>query len=498
MITLTAGEIASLVGGELHHIDPATQVEGPVEFDSRNVTPGCIFAALPGARVDGHTFATGAINDGAALVLAAREVGVPSVVLAPLGKQDSNAEAFAHDPDGSGAAVLAAMGKLARHTVDTLAETADLQVVGVTGSAGKTSTKDLIASVLRSDGATVAPPGSFNNELGHPYTALRVGERTKYLVAEMSARGIGHIAHLAEIAPPKIGVVLNVGSAHLGEFGSRENIARAKGELVEALPADGVAILNADDDLVSAMAARTQAPVLKYGTTAAAATDPQVAVYATGIELDEVARASFTLHLPDSAPQPVQLQIFGQHQVSNALAAAAVGHAMGLPAEQIARCLSEHTAASANRMDVRTRADGVTVINDSYNANPESMRAGIAALAFTVSARPDAKSWAVLGQMGELGDDAIAAHEALAEVLDSRHIDHLVVVGDGPARSALAKAALNRGITTVSVADTDAAVDAVARAVRAGDVVLVKASYADRLWRVAEGLLAGSELKENK
>lgn len=498
MITMTAGEIAALVGGELHHIDPDTPIEGPVEFDSRNVTRGSIFAALPGARVDGHDFAAGAVADGAALVLAARDIGVPAVVIKPLGKQDSNAEAFAHDPDGAGAAVLAAMGKLARATVDTLAERTGLQVVGVTGSAGKTSTKDLIASVLQGDGPTVAPPGSFNNELGHPYTALRVGQDTKYLVAEMSARGIGHIAHLAEIAPPKIGVVLNVGSAHLGEFGSRENIAQAKGELVEALPADGTAILNADDDLVSAMDKRTAAPVLKYSTAAHAAANPQVQIYATDIQLDEVARASFTLNLPGATPQSVRLQIFGLHQVSNALAAAAVGHAVGLSAQHIAQGLSAHTAASANRMDVRTRTDGVTIINDSYNANPESMRAGIAALAYTVSARPDANSWAVLGQMGELGDDAIGEHEALAEVLDSRHISHLVVVGDGPARSALAKAAQKRGINTVSVADTDAAISVVSRGARPGDVVLVKASYTDRLWRVAEGLLAGSELKENK
>ncbi|HJE84567.1 MAG TPA: UDP-N-acetylmuramoyl-tripeptide--D-alanyl-D-alanine ligase, partial [Corynebacterium amycolatum] len=234
MIALTAAEIAHIVGGELAHVNDDATVTQPAEFDSRKIREGSLFLALPGARVDGHDFIDQAVAAGATMALAARDVGQPAVVVKPLGKQDSNADAFAHDPDGSGAAVLEALGKLARYVVDELKKD-QLHVVGVTGSAGKTSTKDMMATLLRTDGPTVAPKGSFNNEIGHPYTVLQCTSETKYLVAEMSARGIGHVAHLARIAPPTIGAVLNVGTAHLGEFGSREAIAQAKGELVEAL-----------------------------------------------------------------------------------------------------------------------------------------------------------------------------------------------------------------------------------------------------------------------
>ncbi|WP_260433190.1 Mur ligase family protein, partial [Corynebacterium bovis] len=221
MIELTAGTVAEVTGGAL--IDGAhedTVVTGPVEFDSRAVTPGSIFMALPGARVDGHDFAGAALGDGAALVMVGRGVGPPALLCPSVAESGNpgtaNAAYLEHDPDGTGARVLAAVGRLARHNTDVLVRENGLTVVGVTGSAGKTSTKDLIAAVLAEDGETVAPPGSFNNEIGHPYTVLRAGRTTRHLVTEMSARGRGHIAQLARIAPPRIGVVLNVGSAHLG------------------------------------------------------------------------------------------------------------------------------------------------------------------------------------------------------------------------------------------------------------------------------------------
>lgn len=486
MIRLTLAEVAAAVGGELiDGADPAAVVTGAVEFDSRQVTPGTLFVALPGQRVDGHDFVAGAIESGAVAALVARRVGSPAILVPPaeIPAHQADAYAFAHDTTGATPAVLQALGKLARRVVDRCAAKG-LKVVGVTGSAGKTSTKDLLATVLRSAGETVAPPGSFNNEIGHPYTALKCTELTEFLVAEMSARGIGHIAHLATIAPPRIGVVLNVGSAHLGEFGSRANIAEAKGELVEALPADGLAVLNADDDLVQAMSRRTKARTVFFSTKRKAD------YYATDIKLDEVARASFVLHVPgDTAGYPVRLQVFGEHQVSNALAAAAVGVEAGLAPAEVATALSAHRNASANRMDVKTRPDGVTVINDSYNANPESMRAGIAALSFTAHGRSDVRSWAVLGQMAELGDDAVAEHEAIADALVAMRIDNLVAVGTDVNCHALATAAEDQGITTYTADSAESAVNLVDAKLRPGDVVLVKASNSASLWRVAAGLL---------
>ncbi|MDY3127824.1 MAG: UDP-N-acetylmuramoyl-tripeptide--D-alanyl-D-alanine ligase [Corynebacterium sp.] len=509
MIALSLAEIATVIGGVLDHVeDPEAKVTGFVEFDSRKVTPGGLFVALPGAHVDGHDFARMAVDKGAVAVIAARPVGVPAIVVEPTGAMEgegANADIYAHDADGAAAAVIRAFAKLAQHVCSTLVAHNGLKVIGVTGSAGKTSTKDLIASVLRSNGATVAPPGSFNNEIGHPYTALRCDEHTRYLVAEMSARGIGHIRALAATVPPHVGVVLNVGSAHLGEFGSRENIAQAKGELVEALPSGndgGVAVLNADDPLVAAMAARTTAKVVTY--SAAKPPAPGADYFATDIELDYLARPSFLLHAPGAEPVRVTLQVFGVHQVSNSLAAAAAAIESGLSLADVAAALSGHQNASAHRMDVHTRADGVTVINDSYNANPDSMRAAIAALGYTTAARPDARSIAVLGEMGELGDKAQEAHREIGAELAKYHVTHLIVVGTSLNCRALEEEARQLGIPTSVSEDVNQAVAEVSSIVSSApsgvddwnqrkekDVVLVKASNAQKLWLVSDQLLRG-------
>lgn len=498
MIEMTSGTIAEVTGGQL--VDGATAetvVTGPVEFDSRRITPGSVFMALPGQRVDGHDFVPGALRDGAALVMVGRPVGAPSLLCTDESAGEGadsaqrNAAYLDSDPDGVGERVLTAVGRLARYNTDTLVAEEGLTVVGVTGSAGKTSTKDLLGAVLTRGGETVAPPGSFNNEIGHPYTALKAGRDTRFLVAEMSARGQGHIAHLARIAPPRVGVVLNVGTAHLGEFGSREAIARAKGELVGSLPSaadGGLAVLNADDDFVSAMRSRTDARIVRFSMHG-----NEADYSASDITLDEVARASFTMHHPHGEPVQVTLGVFGAHQVSNALAAAAVGMESGLDAATVAGALNSHVAASENRMDVRTRADGVTVINDTYNANPDSMRAGVDALAYTATGRPDAQSWAVLGQMGELGDGAREEHALLGEVLAQRRIGNAVVVGNGVNQNALAESAEAHGVSVRQVENADAAVNFLDLNVGANDVVLVKASYADGLWSVAEGLFVGEE-----
>ncbi|MFD3705199.1 UDP-N-acetylmuramoyl-tripeptide--D-alanyl-D-alanine ligase [Nocardia sp. NPDC058658] len=490
MIEMTLREIADVVGGELHDVpDPQALVTGSVEFDSRRIGSGDLFLALPGANSDGHDYAAQAVAAGAVAVLAARPVGVPAIVVAPeLGSVPATSVALSSDADGSGAAVLAALAELARVSTERLAERTGLTVVGVTGSSGKTSTKDLLAAVLAPLGAVVAPPGSFNNELGHPWTALRAGPDTKFLALELSARGTGHIAELARIAPPRIGVVLNVGTAHLGEFGSREAIAQAKGELVEALPAEGLAVLNADDPNVSAMASRTKARVVKVGLSGDAD------IRATDVITDDQARAHFTMHVGD-ASIPVRLAVHGEHQVGNALAAAAVALECGADLATVAQALSGATAASVRRMDVTTTPAGVTVINDSYNANPDSVRAALKALV-TLAKPANRRSWAVLGEMGELGDTSVIEHDAIGRLAVRLDVDRLIVVGTGRPSHGMHQGAVMEGSwgeESILVPDIDAAIALLDDEIAAGDVVLVKASKAVGLWAVAEHLTGAAE-----
>ncbi|HEY0934729.1 MAG TPA: UDP-N-acetylmuramoyl-tripeptide--D-alanyl-D-alanine ligase [Trebonia sp.] len=470
MIPLSAAEVAQLAGGTLTGGASAAgagpAVTGPVVIDSRQAGPGTLFAALPGEHADGHDYAAAAVAGGAAAVLAARPLpgaGVPVIVV----------------PD-----VTLALGQLARAVLSRLPAVA---VVGITGSSGKTSTKDLTAQVIEHLGPTVAPAGSLNNELGLPLTVLRADAATRYLVLEMSARGIGHIAYLAGIAPPRIGAVLNVGRAHAGEFGSLDAVAKAKGELVEALPAGtagGVAILNADDDNVAAMAARTRARVVTTSVQPGRAAD----VRAAGITLDDLGRASFTLHL-GGASAPVRLALHGRHHVANALAAAAAAAELGLGVPAIADALSAATARSGKRMELTRRRDGVLVVNDAYNANPDSTRAAIDALAhLTGNGR---RGIAVLGYMAELGDIAAESHAEAGRLAAQAGAAVIVAVGDGAA-PVLDGARATPGWhgEAVSAADPEAAVAALRNRLRPGDVVLVKASKAAGLGQVADGLLA--------
>ncbi|MFD4527816.1 UDP-N-acetylmuramoyl-tripeptide--D-alanyl-D-alanine ligase [Streptomyces sp. NPDC058470] len=457
MIALSLAEIAAVVGGQTYDIpDPAVQVTGPVVIDSRQVKDGSLFAAFVGERVDGHDFAQVVVDAGAVAVLASRPVGVPAIVVAD---------------------VQTALGALARHVVERLGAT----LVALTGSAGKTSTKDLIAQVLRSKAPTVFTPGSFNNEIGLPLTALSATEETRFLVLEMGARGIGHIRYLANLTPPRIGLVLNVGTAHIGEFGGREQIAQAKGELVEGLPEDGAAILNADDPLVRAMASRTKARVILFGES------DEADVRAENVRLTESGQPSFSLRTP-SGCSDVTMRLYGEHHVSNALAAAAVAHELGLSADEIAGALSEAGSLSRWRMEVTERPDGVTVVNDAYNANPESMRAALRALVAMGRGR---RTWAVLGQMAELGDEALAEHDAIGRLAVRLNVSKLVAVG-GREASWLQLGAYNEGSwgeESVHVSDAQAAVDLLRSELRPGDVVLVKASRSVGLERVALALL---------
>ncbi|WP_068184948.1 UDP-N-acetylmuramoyl-tripeptide--D-alanyl-D-alanine ligase [Mycobacterium sp. UM_CSW] len=503
MIDLTVAQIAEIVGGTLADITPEDAAElrvtGTVEFDSRAVGPGGLFLALPGARSDGHDHAPSAIAAGAVAVLAARPVGVPAIVVTPTRADDTRAGVLEHDADGSGAAVLAALAKLARAVAAELVA-GGLTIIGITGSSGKTSTKDLVAAVLAPLGEVVAPPGSFNNELGHPWTVLRATRRTDYLVLEMSARHPGNIAALAEIATPAIGVVLNVGTAHLGEFGSREAIARTKSELPQAVPSSGVVILNVDDPAVAAMADVTTARVVRVSRASQTDGGPSD-VWADGVSLDELARPRFTLHAMDSAA-PVQLSVFGDHQVTNALCAGAVALQCGAGIEQVADALAGAGPVSRHRMQLTTRADGVTVIDDAYNANPDSMRAGLQALAWIANGPDPAqkrRSWAVLGEMAELGDDAITEHDRIGRLAVRLDVSRLVVVGTGRSMSAMHAGAVLEGAGgswgsgergSVNVADGDAALALLRAELRPGDVVLVKASNAAGLGALAEALAA--------
>jgi UDP-N-acetylmuramoyl-tripeptide--D-alanyl-D-alanine ligase len=467
VIALSLAEIAAVVGGQTYDIpDPAVQVTGPVVRDSREVEPGSLFVAFVGERVDGHDFAEAVVAAGAVAVLASRPVGVPAIVVAD---------------------VQAALGALARHVVERLGAT----LVALTGSAGKTSTKDLIAQVLRSKAPTVFTPGSLNNEIGLPLTALSATEETRFLVLEMGARGIGHISYLTDLTPPRIGLVLNVGTAHIGEFGGREQIAQAKGELVESLPpseAGGVAVLNADDPLVRAMASRTKARVILFGESG------EADVRAENVRLTDAGQPAFRLHTP-SGCSDVTMRLYGEHHVSNALAAAAVAHELGMSADEIALALSEAGSLSRWRMEVTERPDGVTVVNDAYNANPESMRAALRALAAMgkASQAQGGRTWAVLGQMAELGDEALAEHDAVGRLAVRLNVSKLVAVG-GREASWLQLGAYNEGSwgeESVHVSDAQAAVDLLRSELRPGDVVLVKASRSVGLERVAQALLDG-------
>ncbi len=456
MLPLSLGEIAQLVGGRLRDADPGTVVSGSVEYDSRKLGPGGLFVAFPGEQVDGHDYVRTALDLGAVAAMTTRQVAGPRIEVA----------------DG-----LRALTALASAVARRLPAT----VIGITGSSGKTSTKDLLAQLLVLAGPTIAPTGSMNNELGHPYTVLRADAQTRFLVLELGARGIGQVRHLARIAPPRIGVVLNVGTAHVGVFGTREAIARAKGELVESLPADGLAVLNADDPLVLGMAARTSARVVTVGESADAD------VRAEDVTLDELGRPGFVLRAGGESAS-VQLRLVGAQHVGNALAVVAVASAAGLSLSAVARGLGAAVLTSRWRMEVTERNDGVTIINDAYNANPESTRAALEALASLARVRRGigGRSFAVLGPMAELGRSELVEHNAVGRL--AARLDIARVIAVGPAARPIQRAAALEGSwggDAQWVPDVDAAVAALRAQLRPGDVVLVKASRAASLERVA-------------
>jgi UDP-N-acetylmuramoyl-tripeptide--D-alanyl-D-alanine ligase len=427
--------------------------------DSRAAGPGDLFVALKGERVDGARFAGAAVAAGAvAAVVVAPEPGVPCVEVA--------------DPLAALAAVATAVrGRSAA------------RVAGITGSSGKTLTKDLLAGVLGTTLLTVASEGSFNNEVGLPLTLARLEPDTQALVVELGARGPGHIAELCALARPHLGVVTNVGTAHYGMFGSRAAIAAAKGELVEALPADGAAVLNADDPLVMGMAGRTSARVVSYGLAGGGRERPDVV--AEDVTLGDLGRPRFTLVTPDGRAE-ARLPLPGEHLVADALAAAAAGWVLGVGADAAAEGIAR-AELSPMRMQVRTLPGGAVVLDDAYNANPASMAAALRTLA--TARRPGGRTIAVLGDMAELGPIADEEHDRVGRLAVRLGVDRLVGVGDGG--RIIVQAARLEGIWEPDDAQAVAAADAVTEAVGPlgpADVVLVKASRAAGLERVVAAL----------
>ena len=438
---LTTDDLAAAAGGEV--LGEVADVDG-ASIDSRGDVAGRLFVPIVAER-DGHDFIDTALAGGARAYLTSREdrSGRPAV------RVSDTLDA------------LLDLGRLARkHLGD--------RVIGVTGSVGKTSTKDLLASVLETTWRTTANKASFNNEMGVPLTLLEAPDGTEAVITEMGARRVGHIAMLCDVASPTVGIVTAIEGAHIEQFGSLEQVAVAKGELVEALPHTGIAVLNADQELVAALASRTRAQVVRYGVHVRDAH-----VIADDLVLDDELRARFILRSPWGS-MPVRLAVRGRHQVGNALAAAATGLALGIPIEQVAEGLAG-AALSPMRMDLRRRDDGLMVLDDSYNANPASTSAALHALSeLSVQRRV-----AVLGVMAELGVDEEAGHSLVADLARSLDIAVISVGTDA-----------YRGSGVEQVDDVGAAVEALERlGLGDGDAVLIKGSRVAGLERVAQWLL---------
>lgn len=455
--------IAEATRGVVH--GPDVSANGPVVTDSREAAPGGVYVARRGENADGHDYVASAARAGAVCALVERVVDLsdcPPITQVVVG-------------DATGA-----LGDLARAQLEALRAGGAIDVVAVTGSVGKTTTKDLLLQVLSADAPTVAPRLSFNNEVGLPLTVLTADESTRHLVLEMGASGPGHIAYLTRIAPPDVAIELVVGHAHMGGFGSVAGVAEAKAELIEGSRQGATAVLNADDPNVAAMAPRAKGPVVRFSPSGAGAD-----VVAEDVRVDAAGRASFTLAAPEGR-EPVSLALVGAHHVANALAAAAGARALGLGLPLIARALSGARALSPHRMDVRGLRIGavpLTLIDDSYNANIDSMRAAVAALEAIGKGR---RTIAVLSEMLELGEDSPATHRAVGAMLSGAGVDALIGLGrDAHYYSEGAASVPDR----VLVEDPGAALAAVLDRLTDDCVVLVKGSYNSYSWQVADGLL---------
>lgn len=495
MIALTASELAEIVDGTLiNGLDPETVVTGTVHYDSRKVAAGDVFFAMPGARVDGHDFVPTVYEQGASFAVVTSHIDQPALLLNPQSTDDaSNQLAFASDDDGRLRRTVTALSDLASAVVKTLVDDHGLTVVGITGSAGKTTTKDMLGAVLSSVGETIAPSGSLNNEIGFPWTALQATTSTRFLVLETSARGVGHIEHLCSIVAPHTAVVLNVGSAHIGEFGSQQIIAQAKSELVAHIDtsiSSPCAVLNADDPLVAAIHSADSVTRILFGLSTSAH------VRAENVTTNALGCAQFDVVIHGQSYGSLQLNIPGEHQVSNALSVIATAVSLDLQIPPMLTQLAAVSTISSGRMAMTQCRNNITVINDAYNANPESMRSAlktIAVMARAADARTPRKTWAILGYMAELGEEEILAHDALGRFAVRIDISKIIVVGKGRPMRALLQGAIQEGSwgdEALHFEDISQAMSYVTEHVGQDDIVLFKASNSIGLGAVADTFAA--------
>ena len=448
MIQMSIAEMAQIMGGRANG-DVELSNQAQFHFDSREVRAGDIFLALKGERADGHDYVADAISSGAALSIVSQAVSSPHILVGD---------------------VLVAIAKLASHV---RGELKGLKVIGITGSQGKTTTKDLLFSILSNEGETSASLASLNNELGVPLTLLRCTDKSKYCILEMGARKSGDIAALTSLANPDVGAVLKVGNAHLGQFGSQEMIAKTKGELIAGLKSGAVAVLGTYDSFTPEMASAKGVMRVTFGDSA------KCDIRAADIE----ARGGFA-HFDlviGSDRHAVELQILGLHQISNALAAAAIASSLGVSVNRIASALSNHAPLSKWRMEL-DEANGLTLINDSYNANPESMEAALKVLSLLAQEK-GGRSWAFLGLMHELGEASDQMHEEIGVIAQNLGIDYLAAINS---KSYLKQ--INPSIVTVRHFDNWKESLSLFSEFNPGDVILVKASRAEGLEELASAI----------
>ena len=462
MISLSVNEIADAVDGKVNG-DGLVHVTGSVETDSRLVASGSLFVAKPGEETDGHLFVDPAAGKGAAAAIVERIVD--GVSIPQIQVQDS----------------ILALGKLAGYVLAKIRETSNLKVVGITGSNGKTTTKNMLREILSTSGETIAPIESYNNEVGAPYSILQTTLSTKYLIVELGAGGLGSIEYLAHICKPDIGVVLKVGLAHVGEFGGIETTAKIKAELPRSLSKDAICLLNSDDGYVAEMSEVTKAKTIWFGTSSDAA-------YHASNQSVSIKGTSFDLTWPDGQSTSFSLQILGEHHVMNALAAAAVADQLGIQREKIAEALGSMPLAERWRMQLLERKDGITIINDAYNASPDSTKAALQTLAQL--GKSGRRTIAILGEMAELGDAAREQHDAIGRIVVRLNIDQLIVVGQ--AAKLIHMGAEQEGSwagESKFFESIDEALAYVRGMLVAGDLVLVKSSKSANLRFLGDNLM---------
>jgi UDP-N-acetylmuramoyl-tripeptide--D-alanyl-D-alanine ligase len=401
MIVLSLKEIAAAISADLIG-DETISITGSVETDSRLVTPGSLFVAKPGEVTDGHLFVSAAIQKGAVAAIVERQLeeDIPQLIV-----KDS----------------VLALGLLAEYVVAKVKALGQLKVIGVTGSNGKTTTKNMLREVLSTAGDTIAPEESFNNEVGAPYSMLRINQQTNFLVVELGAGGVGSIAYLAKMCQPDIGIELKVGLAHAGEFGGIDVTERIKAELVQELSADGIALLNIDDERVKRMSEKTKAKISSFGLS------DQANYSAENVNVS-INGTSFEFLTPDGLKSEVQLQILGEHHVYNALAALATAELLGVDRAKAILAIEQMKLAEKWRMELNVAPSGLTVINDAYNASPDSMKAALQTLAH-LGRQTGKKTVAVMGEMAELGEYGAHEHDAIGRIAVRLNLGQVVVVG---------------------------------------------------------------------